>query len=77
MFLGPKHPLTTTFELNFEEAKKKINKIPTNFRKKISLKEKVQVQSVNSKKREESKGSPDSNIIASNIYLKALSPLRL
>lgn len=57
MFLGPRHPLTTTFELNFEAAKKKINKIPTNFRKKIGLKEKVQVQFVNLKKRENSQGS--------------------
>ena len=47
MFLGPNHPLTTTFELNFEAAKKKINKIPTNLRKKISFKNKVQVHFVN------------------------------
>ena len=77
MFLGPNHPLTTTFELNFEAAKKKINKIPTNFRKKISLKDKVQVNFSNQKKMESSKGINESNRIASNIYMKVLSPQRV
>lgn len=43
MYLGPFHPLTKTFQENFEAAKAKINKTPSNFRiNHTSMKERLQ-----------------------------------